>query len=91
AETWIAGLNSQDSVSGTGVEKIAPSIAARCRVLDPAFRIPRAIWIARLGMRAVEAGITADFWGVEPLYLGRSSAEVQWDKLHPEPEGMPNG
>jgi hypothetical protein len=78
----MAGLQPQDTVSGPGVEKIAGMIADRCRVLGPEFRIPRAVWIARLGIRAAEAGTVSDFWAVEPLYLGRSSAEVQWEKLH---------
>ena len=84
AESWIAGLQREETVSGPGVEKIAAVIANRCQVLDPEFRIPRAFWIAHLGIRAIEAGTTSDFWAVEPLYLGRSSAEVQWEKLHPE-------
>jgi tRNA threonylcarbamoyladenosine biosynthesis protein TsaB len=83
AESWLAGLRSKDTVSGPGVEKIAALIADRCRLLDPEFRIPRAVWTARLGIRTFETGATSDFWAVEPLYLGRSSAEVQWDKLHP--------
>ena len=61
-----------------------PSGGGGCRVLEPEFRIPRAVWIARLGIRAAEAGTTSDLWGVEPLYFGRSSAEVQWAKLHPD-------
>ena len=85
-ESWMAGLDLQDTVSGPGIGRIAPLIAGRCRVLDPEFRIPRAIWIARLGIKAVEAGLASDFWKAEPLYLGRSSAEVQWEKLHPDSE-----
>jgi hypothetical protein len=80
----MAGLQPQDTVSGPGVEKIASLIVGRCRVLDLEFRAPQATWIARLGIRAAETGATSDLWGVEPLYLGRSSAEVQWEKLHPE-------
>src|SRR5262245_27895984 len=82
AESWMAGLRPHDTVSGPGVEKIAGLIGDRCRVLGPEFRVPRAVWIARLGIRADEAGATSDLWAVEPLYFGRSSAEVQWDKRH---------
>jgi tRNA threonylcarbamoyladenosine biosynthesis protein TsaB len=81
-ESWIASLQSHDTVSGPGIEKIAGLIAGRCRVLDAEFRVPQAVWIARLGIRASEAGASSDAWAVEPLYLGRSSAEVQWEKLH---------
>ncbi len=82
-ESLMAGLDPRDNVSGPGVGKIAPRIAGRCRVLDAEFRIPRAIWIARLGIKAAKTGTPTDFWKVEPLYPGRSSAEVQWEKLHP--------
>jgi tRNA threonylcarbamoyladenosine biosynthesis protein TsaB len=82
AESWLAGLQAQDTVSGPGVDKVAALIADRCRVLDAEFRIPRAVWIAHLGVQAADAGTTNDFWAVEPLYFGRSSAEVQWEKLH---------
>src|SRR5262249_24383138 len=84
AEAWIAGLRPHDTVSRPGVEKFAGQIIGRCRVLDAAFCLPQAAWIARLGIRAAEAGATSDLWAVEPLYLGRSSAEIQWEKLHPE-------
>jgi tRNA threonylcarbamoyladenosine biosynthesis protein TsaB len=82
ADSWMDGLQPLDTVSGPGVEKVTSLIVGRCRVLGPEFRIPQAAWIARLGNQAVEAGTTSDLWGVEPLYLGRSSAEVQWEKLH---------
>jgi tRNA threonylcarbamoyladenosine biosynthesis protein TsaB len=84
AESWMAGLQSYDTVSGPGIEKIAGMIGGRCRVLASEFRVPQAAWIARLGIRAAEASQTSDLWAVEPLYLGRSSAEVQWEKLYPE-------
>jgi len=82
AESWIAGLQAQDTVSGPGVDKLAGLIGGRCRILAAEFRVPQAAWIARLGIRAAEVGATSDLWAVEPLYLGRSSAEVQWEKLH---------
>jgi tRNA threonylcarbamoyladenosine biosynthesis protein TsaB len=82
-EAWSAGLNSQSIVSGPGLERITPQISDRCRVLGPEFRVPQAVWIAHLAIQAVETGAATDLWSVEPLYLRRSSAEVQWDKLHP--------
>ena len=58
-------------------------VEGRCRVLEPEFRVPRAAWIGRLGIQAAEEGQSADLWSLQPLYLRRSSAEVQWEKLHP--------
>src|SRR5262249_53543948 len=84
ADLWLAGLQSQDTVSGPGVENVAQRIAGRCRVLDAEMRIPQAVWIARLGIQTAQAGTTGDLGGVEPMYFGRSSAEIQWEKLHAE-------
>lgn len=83
AEDWAAGLTPEDTVSGPALEKLAPLVERRCRVLASEFRVPSAAWIARLGTRAAEAGLESDLWSVEPLYLRRSSAEIQWEKLHP--------
>ena len=83
AEAWAASLKSGDVVSGSALEKFGALVEGRCRILAPDFRVPQAAWIARLGIRQIEAGQAADLWSVEPLYLRRSSAEVQWEKLHP--------
>ena len=83
ADTWIAALPSKGAVSGPGLEKFATLPVEVQRILAPEFRIPQAKSIARLGIRAAEAGRASDLWSVEPLYLRRSSAEVQWEKLHP--------
>ena len=83
AEAWAASLSSEDTVSGSALEKLEGLVEGRCRILAPDDRVPQAAWIARLGIRQVETGLTADLWSVEPLYLRRSSAELQWEKLHP--------
>jgi tRNA threonylcarbamoyladenosine biosynthesis protein TsaB len=85
AENWSARVSADDVLSGPGINKFGHLVAGRCRVLPPEFRIPRAGCVAHLGIEAIEAGIVADFWSIEPLYLRRSSAEVQWEKLHPVP------
>jgi tRNA threonylcarbamoyladenosine biosynthesis protein TsaB len=85
AEAWAASLSADDVLSGPGIDKFGHLIGACCRVLPPELRIPRAVSVARLGIEAVEAGIAADFWSIQPRYLRRSSAEVQWEKLHPVP------
>jgi len=82
---WVEKLDPADILSGPGVDKFATLIARRCRVVPPDCRVPRAEWVGRLGIAAVDAGEAADFWSIEPLYLRRSSAEMQWEKLHPVP------
>ncbi len=82
-DSWIASLNSVNVISGSALEKLGELVARRCRILAPEFRIPQAAWIGRLVIRLMETGQASDLWSVEPLYLRRSSAEVQWEKLHP--------
>ena len=83
ATAWADEVKSTDTVSGPGLDKFAHLVEGRCRVLSPEFRRPHAVWIARLGIEALKAGRAADLWSIEPLYLRRSSAETQWEKLHP--------
>ena len=83
AEAWAHDVQPADTVSGPGLDKFAHLVVGRCRVLSGDFRRPVATWIGRLGIEKLKAGLVADLWSVEPLYLRRSSAETQWEKLHP--------
>ncbi len=83
AEDWAAELTDSCMVSGPGLEKFSALTAGRCPVLPAEFWVPSAANIARLGAQSLAAGRSADPWDIEPLYLRRSSAEVQWEKLHP--------
>ena len=83
AAAWANEINSADTVSGPGLDKYSHLFEGRCRVLTSEFRRPHAVWVGRLGLDQSAAGVDADLWGVEPLYLRRSSAETQWEKLHP--------
>jgi len=82
-EAWAHDIQTADVVSGPGLDKFAHLVEGRCRVLSADFRRPVANWIGRLGIEKLKAGQAADLWSVEPLYLRRSSAETQWEKLHP--------
>lgn len=82
-EEWLGGLKPRDTVSGPALDKLAPQVEGRVRVLAAEFRVAHATWIGRLGIEAAEAGALADLAALEPLYLRRSSAEIQWEKLHP--------
>ena len=83
APVWAAALTPDDTVTGPGLDQFAALVEGRSKILAPRFRVPQAAWIARLGIQANESGRLADLWSVEPLYFGPSSAEVQWEKLHP--------
>ncbi len=80
---WAEGVTSTDTLSGSGLEKFGKLVEGRCRALSSEFWQPQADWIGRLGIDKLQAGQVADLWSVEPLYLRRSSAETQWEKLHP--------
>ena len=83
AEAWANEVKPADTVSGPGLDKFAHLVEGRCRVLSSEFRRPQAVWVARLGIDGVKSGHAADLWSIEPLYMRRSSAETQWEKLHP--------
>lgn len=83
AEVWAAELTDSHTVSGPGLDKFGAFTEGKCRALPAESRVPHASQIARLGVNLLAAGDTADPWAVEPLYLRRSSAEVQWERLHP--------
>jgi tRNA threonylcarbamoyladenosine biosynthesis protein TsaB len=80
---WANELIPTDVVSGPGLEKFHHVIEGRCRVLNGDLRRPQAEWVARLATDAQPSGQATDLWCIEPLYLRRSSAETQWEKLHP--------
>jgi tRNA threonylcarbamoyladenosine biosynthesis protein TsaB len=82
-EAWAQEVISTDTVSGPGLDKFAHLVDGRCRMLSADFRRPLAVWVGRLGIEKLKSGQTADAWSIEPLYLRRSSAETQWEKLHP--------
>ena len=79
AEVWCQARSTADVVSGPGLEKYESDLANRCRILDPACRLPKASEIARLGERLLEAGERTDPWSLEPLYRRKSAAEEKWD------------
>lgn len=48
--------------------------------------MPRAACVARLGLKMLAEGKTANVMNMEPVYIRRSEAEVLWEKRHPEAE-----
>lgn len=45
---------------------------------------PRAANVAMLGLRKLKAGERADLSKIEPLYIRRVEAEIQWEKKYPK-------
>jgi tRNA threonylcarbamoyladenosine biosynthesis protein TsaB len=79
AAQWMSKLQSDEIVSGPGVDKYEDQLRQVCRVLDPSARHPRAVMIARLGMQRIETGPRDAPWRLEPFYLRKSAAEEKWE------------
>ncbi|MBI3862246.1 MAG: tRNA (adenosine(37)-N6)-threonylcarbamoyltransferase complex dimerization subunit type 1 TsaB [Planctomycetia bacterium] len=83
AEDWAGELSDKHTVTGPGLEKYGGLAEGKCRKLPPQAWTPHATWVAMLGIGLLAEGQTADPREIEPHYLRRSSAEVQWERLHP--------
>ncbi len=82
AQTWCRSRSSEDIIAGPGIARWQAEFPAECRLIkEPA--VPKAATICELGERQLLAGKATDLWGLEPLYLRKSSAEEQWDLRHP--------
>jgi len=72
-----------DQLAGSGVEKLlqhAPGLGSQ---VTSAAAGPEARWVGHLGWRMWKSGEVADVQSLTPVYLRQSSAETQWDRLHP--------
>jgi len=83
-ESWLESAQAgKVAVTGPGVETFANRLPSDLSVL------PRALWLARagsllkIGVQRFHKGERDDPFAVEPMYLRASSAEVQWERLHP--------
>jgi tRNA threonylcarbamoyladenosine biosynthesis protein TsaB len=82
-DTWIASLPAGQVVMGPGLDKIRSRLSPDTQVLDQSLWTPHALQVGRLGLQAATERSFAEVGTLEPTYLRRSSAEVQWEKLHP--------
>lgn len=82
----LSGRKGQFVFGGDGAEihreTILEVLGSRARLAPPHSRLPRAASVADLGRRRLEAGGGDDAFGLNPLYLRRSEAEILWDKRH---------
>ncbi|MBS0264536.1 MAG: tRNA (adenosine(37)-N6)-threonylcarbamoyltransferase complex dimerization subunit type 1 TsaB [Planctomycetes bacterium] len=83
ASEWAQALPAEQTVTGPGLEKYSNLVVGNLRMLPADSWVPSAVSIGQLGAGLLVAGHTVDVATIEPLYLRRSSAEVQWDRLHP--------
>jgi tRNA threonylcarbamoyladenosine biosynthesis protein TsaB len=75
ADSWIAGRQAPDAVSGPGLAKWLDRFPSGVRILSETAWTPDARVVAQIGIRQTERGQIADPFLLEPFYLRRSAAE----------------
>lgn len=75
AEGYAASLPTGWKVVGPGLSRLRGSLFAEDVCLPAEYDTPAARHIAAIGTRQLQAGLTADFWSLEPFYVRRSAAE----------------
>ena len=80
AERWAAALAEGTLVTGPALAKHAAAVPERCVVVGAGLRTPTAAMVWDAGLAAYHAGRRDDAWSLRPLYLRRSSAEINWDR-----------
>lgn len=78
-EDWLGKLQSEDVVSGPGLESVAAEVAKRGRPLPASYWQPTAKWVGQVGLNLFAAGKTTSCWDLEPYYVRKSAAEEKWD------------
>jgi tRNA threonylcarbamoyladenosine biosynthesis protein TsaB len=79
----VSQIRSEDVVRGLAVDKlleVAPEMAGQSggEPLGPTAR-----WVGSEGIASLRRGELSDPRSLTPVYLRQSSAETQWDRLHP--------
>ncbi len=78
-----AQVGPTDVVRGLAVDKLlqaAPELAPQASQVPLG---PAARWVGTEGIAAFGRGERSDPGSLTPVYLRQSSAEIQWDRLHP--------
>jgi len=83
AHQLASQIGPTDAVGGLAVDKLlqaAPELAPQAL---GAPRGPAARWVGAEGIAAFQRDESSDARSLTPVYLRQSSAETQWDRLHP--------
>ncbi len=80
-EGWAAGLEPGTLVLGPGLDRLLASPPGSIEVGTPEMGLPDPETLVQLAREAVEAGRFADPFFLEPVYIRKSAAEEQWDRL----------
>lgn len=84
AAAWAATLPAGTFVTGPALDRYRTLVPAAAMAAPPSQCHPTAEGLWQVGLAALCAGLRADFWTLEPLYLRPSSAEQKWARRAPE-------
>ena len=79
-DAWLDCLATGDSVSGTGLAKLAKRLPNEVHVMAQEAWAPQAITLGRLAFAKYQAGERADYWKLVPQYFRKSAAEEKFDQ-----------
>jgi tRNA threonylcarbamoyladenosine biosynthesis protein TsaB len=82
-DEWLAGREAGAWVSGPGLHRWRPRLGVEVPVIEPERWDAGPESLLRIGLALFLAGVRADQWGLEPLYLRPSAAEQQFDARGP--------
>ena len=85
ADEWSKTLIPGSFVTGPALDRFESVVPAHCVIAQQGQRHPTAKGVWKVGLADYHAGRRDDFWSLEPLYLRSSSAEIRWDRRHPQP------
>lgn len=74
-DSYATALKPELKVVGPGLGRLRGTTFPDAACLPVEFDIPAARHVASIGTRQLAAGLTVDYWSLEPFYLRRSAAE----------------
>jgi len=79
-DLWIRQLAKGDSVTGTGLTKLAKQVPPGVQVVPKTAWSPQAVTLGRLALARYQAGERSDYWKLAPQYFRKSAAEEKFDQ-----------
>ena len=79
-DAWLLRLVSGDSVTGTGLAKLANRLPSGVQVIAEQSWVPQAATLGRIAFAKHQSGERADFWKLAPQYFRKSAAEEKFDQ-----------
>lgn len=77
----LAKLNAGDAIAGPLADKLADRLAANVKIVRTNPSAPHAIAVGQLAWQLYQSGRRDDPFQLTPLYLRRTAAEEQWERL----------